>query len=108
MEANNGLDTKWWINTLFTVHLDMKSHTGATMSFGKGSVYSMSRKQWINTKSLTEAEMVGIDDGMLLVIWTWNFILVQGYKIKGNVVFQDNQSAMLLEKNGRASRGQCT
>ena len=57
------------------------------MSLGKGSVYSVSRKQWINTKSSTEAELVEVDDGMPLVIWTQNFISAQGYKIDDNVVF---------------------
>jgi hypothetical protein len=78
------------------------------MSLGKGSVYSVSRKQRINTKSSTEAELVGVDDGMPLVIWTRNFISAQGYKVDDNVVFQDNQSAMLLEKNGKASSGRRT
>ena len=94
----------------------MTSWSGATrkcattLSLGKaGSVYSMLRKWWINTKSSTEAELVGMDDGMLLVIWTQNFIMAQGYKINDNVVYQDtNQSTMLLEKNGRASSGQRT
>jgi hypothetical protein len=108
LEANDGIDIKWWIDALFAVHPDMKSHMGGTMLLGKGSVYSMSRKQRINTKSLTEAELVGVNDGMPLVIWTRNFIMAQDYKINDNVVFQDNQSAMLLEKNGRALSGQAT
>jgi hypothetical protein len=108
LEADDGIDIKWWIDASFAVHPDMKSHTGGTMSLGKGSVYSVSRKQRINTKSSTEAELVGVDDGMPLVIWTRNFISAQGYKVDDNVVFQDNQSAMLLEKNGRASSGRRT
>ena len=44
---------------------------------------------------------------MLLVIWTHNFISAQGYKINDNIVFQDNQSAIVLEKNSRAF-GWCT
>jgi hypothetical protein len=86
----------------------MRSHTGGTLSLGKGSVYSMSRKQRINTKSSTEAELVGVDDGMPLVIWTRNFIAAQGYDIRDNMVYQDNQSTMLLAKNGRASSGRRT
>jgi hypothetical protein len=108
LEANEGIDIKWWIDASFAVHPDMKSHTGNTMSFGKGSVYSTSKKQRINTKSSTEAELVGVDDSMPLVVWTRNFLIGQGYDISDNVVFQDNQSAMLLEKNGRASSGRRT
>jgi hypothetical protein len=71
-------------------------------------VYSFSRKQRINTKSSTEAELVGVDDGMPLVVWTRNFLEAQGFSVSDNVVFQDNQSAILLEKNGKSSSGRRT
>jgi hypothetical protein len=51
---------------------------------------------------------VGVDDGMPLVIWTRNFMIEQGYNAKDNVAYQDNQSAILLERNGCASSGQRT
>jgi hypothetical protein len=73
LEADEGIDVKWWIDASFAVHPDMRSHTGNTMSLGKGSVYLTSRKQRINTKSSTKAELVGVDDSMPLVIWTRNF-----------------------------------
>jgi hypothetical protein len=78
------------------------------MSLGKGSPISFSRKQKINTKSSTEAEVVGVDDAMSLIVWTRNFLLAQGFTVSDNVIFQDNQSAILLEKNGRASSGRRT
>jgi hypothetical protein len=37
--------------------------------------------------------------------WTHNFLEVQGFEVHDNVVFQDNQSTILLAKNGRASSG---
>ena len=52
--------------------------------------------------------MVGVDDAMSLIIWTKNFLEAQGYRASDNVVYQDNQSAMLLERNGRASSGKRT
>jgi len=42
---------------------------------------------------------------MPLVIWTRNFLEGQGYTVQDNVIYQDNTSAMQLEKNGRASSG---
>ena len=108
LEADDDLAIKWWIDASFAVHPNMKSHTGGTMSFRKGSIYSMCHKQCINTKSSTEAELVGVNDGMPIVIWTRNFMTAQGYTIHDNVIYQDNQSAILLEKNGRGSSGQCT
>jgi hypothetical protein len=108
LEADDRIDIKWWINASFAIHPDMKSHTDGTLSLGKGSVYNLWRKQRLNTKSSTEAELMGVDDGMPLVVWTRNFITAQGYKVKYNDVYQDNQSAMLLEKNGRALSGRRT
>jgi hypothetical protein len=103
------LDEKYGKDASFAVHPDMKSHTGITMSLGKGSPFSSSISQKLNTKSSNEAELIGVDDGMPLVIWrTRNFMVEQGYNVKDNVVYEDNQSAILLERNGRASSGRRT
>lgn len=56
----------------------MKSHTGATMSLGKGSVYSVSWRQWLNATSLTEAELAGVADVMGLVLWIRQHLEGQG------------------------------
>ena len=86
----------------------MRSHTGATITLGKGSPYSMSTKQKINTRSSTEAELVGMNDAMALILWTRLFLEAQGFAIKDNVVYQDNQSAILLENNGKRSSSKKT
>ena len=78
------------------------------MSLGKGAVYSMSTKQKVNTRSSTEAELVGVNDAIGMALWMRMFMEGQGYKIKDNVVYQDNQSAILLEKNGKKSSGKRT
>jgi hypothetical protein len=96
---------RWWIDASFAVHRDMKSHSGLTMLMGKGSIISSSTRQKMDTKSSTEAELVGVDDGMGLITWTRNFMKEQGFDVKDNVVYQDNQSVILLEWNGRASSG---
>ena len=43
-----------------------------------------------------------------MTIWTQYFLEAQGYAVKDSIVYQDNQSAMLMEKNGRASSGKQT
>jgi hypothetical protein len=78
------------------------------MSLGKGMVYCTSAKQKINTKSSTEAELVGVNDVMSQVIWTRNFMEAQGFAVRKSFVFQDSQSAILLEKNRTVSSGKCT
>jgi hypothetical protein len=108
LEANDLRMVHWWIDASFAVHPDMKSHTGATMSMGKGSIYSKSTRQRLNTKSSTEAELVGVDDLMPQVLWTKYFLESQGYAVKDSIVYQDNQSTMLLAKNGKSSSGKRT
>jgi hypothetical protein len=94
---------KWFVDASFAVHPDFKSHTGGTMTFGQGSVISVSRKQKINTKSSTTSELVGADDVSTLSLWTKLFMEAQGYPIEKNIMYQDNKSAILLEKNGMTS-----
>ena len=58
----------WNIDTSFVVHPDTKSYTGSCLTLGHGSLLSLLSKQKINTKSSTEAELVGVDDVMTLVM----------------------------------------
>jgi hypothetical protein len=74
------------------------------MSLGTGAVYSASKKQKLNTKSSTEAELVGIDDVLPQALWTKYFMEAQGYSVT-TVLNQDNQSTIKLSENGKASSG---
>jgi hypothetical protein len=67
-----------------------------------------STKQKLNTCSSTETEIVGPDESILEICWTWYFMKAQGYGFKDNVLFQDNNSSILLEKNGKASSSKRT
>eukprot|EP00934_Nitzschia_sp_Nitz4_P009475 Nitzschia sp. Nitz4//scaffold72_size95085//86078//87917//NITZ4_004773-RA/size95085-processed-gene-0.38-mRNA-1//-1//CDS//3329557414//9465//frame0 len=95
-----------WVDAAYAVHPDMKSHTGGTISLGRGTLFHRSSKQKLNTKSSTEAELVGASDYLPHAIWTKHFLEEQGYIINEAVFAQDNQSAIKLEKNGWASAGQ--
>jgi hypothetical protein len=108
LEADNLQVIKWWVDASFAVHADMKSHTGGAMTLGKGMVYSTSTRQKLNTRSSTEGELVGVNDVMPQILWTRYFLMEQGYQVKDSVVYQDNQSAILLEKNGRGSSSKRT
>ena len=78
------------------------------MSLGNGIICSMSTKQKVNTRSSTEAELVGVDDVISKVLWTKLFIEAQGHKVTTNVIYRDNTSSMKLEENGKASSGKQT
>jgi hypothetical protein len=96
---------KWYTDASFAVHLDFRSHTGAVMTMGQGAIMSISRKQGMNMQSSTEAEVVAADEVVSSMIWTNLFLEEQGYPVKEYVLFQDNQSAMLLEEKGWQSAG---
>ena len=94
-----------WVDASYAVHSDMKSHTGGTVSFGRGSIMSKSSKQKLNTKSSTEAELVGTSDYLPYAIWAKKFLEYQGYTLRENLFHQDNKSTIQFEKNGRKSCG---
>jgi len=105
LEADNLRVIKWWIDGSCAAHKDMRSHTGAVMSLGKGATHGASTRQKLNARSSTEAELIGVDDMMGQALWTRYFLQAQGCDVTDNIVHQDNKSAILLEKNGRASAG---
>ena len=96
---------KWYVDAAFAVHPDFKSHSGGIMTFGNGALQSISRKQKLNTRSSTEAEIVGVDDVATMICWTRLFLEKQGYAVDKNILYQDNKSAILLEENGQKSAG---
>lgn len=94
-----------WVDASYAIHNDRKSHTGGAMSFGRGVVCSKSNKQKLNTKSSTEAEVVGASDYLPNTIWLRMFLEAQGYIIEESIYYQDNESAMKIEMNGWRSTG---
>lgn len=99
---------KWYIDGSFAVHPNMRGHTGGGLTMGQGFPIVTSTKHKLNTRSSTEAEVVSVDDCMPSICWTRYFMLAQGYGVKESIIYQDNQSAMLLEKNGKASSSKRT
>ena len=56
----------------------------------------------MNTQSSTKAELVGVDELLLLILWSRLFALAQGMHIDDNILYQDNRSAIHMETNGKA------
>ncbi len=102
-----GADTSgvmnWYVDASFAVHANMRGHTRGGLTMGKGFPIVSSTKQKLNTCSSTESELVGVDDMLPSILWTRYFLKAQGYGVSDNVIVQDNQSTMLLERNGKAS-----
>jgi hypothetical protein len=101
--AHNIQDLFTWVDASYAVHNNMRSHTGGCMSFGLGILHYLSTKQKLNVKSSTEAEIVGMSDYVPFNVWLQHFLECQGYKLKTNRIYQDNQSSIKMEKNGRNS-----
>ena len=106
ISIDNTSVVKTWVDASYACHHDMRSHTGGTILMGKGVLYTRSTKQKLNTKSSTEAELVGASDFLSQTMWTKRFLEAQGYNVSKNEFFQDNMSAMHMEENGRSSAGQ--
>ncbi|MGC9193777.1 MAG: Ty1/Copia family ribonuclease HI [Thermoplasmata archaeon] len=92
---------KWYVDSAFGVHPDLKSHTGAVMTYRGGAAQSISRKHKLNTRSSTEAELVAADDTATMILWTKLFMEAQGHPIEKNILYQDNKSTILLGNNGK-------
>ena len=78
------------------------------MSIRKCSVTIISRKIKINTTSSTQSKIVGVHDCSPQVMWTKYFLQNQELNVDTSFFYQDNKSAILLAKNGCASRSNCT
>jgi hypothetical protein len=79
---------RWWYNVVWDRGLICKS-----------------TKKKLNTKSSTEAEVVGASDYLPNTTWVKMFLEAQGYKMQENFFEQDNESTIKLETNGRSSAG---
>ena len=55
---------------------------------GRGSIISKLKKKKLNTKSSTEAELIGADDAMPQMIWTSYFLEAKVYGIDENILHQ--------------------
>mmetsp|Transcript_15204 Transcript_15204/g.21991 ORF Transcript_15204/g.21991 Transcript_15204/m.21991 type:complete len:127 (+) Transcript_15204:411-791(+) len=75
-----------YINVAYGVHDDCKSHTGGCITFGTGSIVNKSTKHKLNTKSSTEAELVGTSDYLPNAIWVKYFMEAQGYPIESSLI----------------------
>ena len=55
------------------------------------------------SKSSTESEIIGLYGKTSDILWTRNFLKVQGYIISTNIVYQENMSTLSLAKNDYVS-----
>jgi hypothetical protein len=102
LRSDQDLSLFAYVDASFAVHRDMRSHTGAMMTLGKGPIYVSSKKQGLMTKSSTESELVGMSDVLPQVLWTRDFLCEQGYVIPPATLYQDNTSTITLAEKGHS------
>ena len=93
----------WWADGSHSTHANLHGHMGRCMSLGQGMIVTSSLKQKLNTRSSTETKLVAINNTLPLLLWANNFLQSQKYDLKETILYQDNQSAILLERNGHLS-----
>ena len=108
LRADSATVVKWWVDGSHAIHPNMRGHSGGCVSLGAGMPITGSSKQKLNTRSSTETELVAADDFMPQILWTNLFLEAQDYKTSDTILYQDNQSAILLEKNGTRSSSKRT
>jgi len=108
LELGDQQQIEWFVYAAFAVHPDMKGHTGAVSTLGKGAFSALSTKQKTNSRSSTEAELIGLDNVISKILWQKRFIEKQGFTLDGNIIFRNNTSSMKLEQNGHASTSEHT
>jgi hypothetical protein len=60
------------------------------------------------SRSSTIQELVAVNEMMSDILWTGLFMKEQNIKVTDNILYQDNKSAILLEKNGWVSSSKHT
>ena len=93
-----------WVDASYSVHPKVLSQKGRVTPMSYGMIHCLSSKQNLNEKSLTEVELIGTSEYVPFNIRMVIFPEAQGYKIRKNIIFQDNQITIRTEKNGRGYR----
>ena len=73
------------------------------MSLGAGTIHDFPMKQKVKTSTNTHTQLVGVSDALPEILWCCYFMEAQSYTVENEYIHQDNQGAILLEKNGSQS-----
>jgi hypothetical protein len=101
LKVGDNFDIAAYVDASFASHDNYKSHTGSVITLGESTVSTKSIKQKLNSKSSTEAELIGVSDSLPQLLWIIQFLEAQGYANVRTFLFQDNLSTIHLLNKGR-------
>ena len=103
-DSDGNLGVQIYADAAFNKHSDAKSHSGIFVTAGRGPVAAKSSKIKVVAKSSAEAELISASDGVSVGEWVHEFALNQpgGDQLKQTVLFEDNQAAIHMMRNGRS------
>jgi hypothetical protein len=104
MKWGGSVTMEAYIDASFGGHVDCRSRSGIMLMMSGSCVGAWSAKQKLNTKSSTEAEIVGLSDGLSHVIWARELLSAQGYVLPPTEVHQDNQGVLSIMSGGRSPK----
>jgi hypothetical protein len=58
----------WYVDAAFAVHPNMLGHTSGGLTMGRGFPNAVSTEQNLNMKSITESELVGVDNMIPIIL----------------------------------------
>ena len=89
---------KWWVDASHNMDTEFRSHNGGNISFGSGSIISISKQKKKNNESAMEADIAGADYVLTGLLRTMYSIHSQGFDVVKAIMYQENMSAILLGK----------
>ena len=92
-----------FIDATFSVHDNMKNHTGACAIFGKDMIGGSTKGHRINTPSCSASKVDGVYKNMPAILWMRYFLEAQGYPFRPTQVYQDNLGGKPLKTNEQSS-----
>ena len=101
--ANDFDISQTWVDASYATHHDMRGHTWEMIYLGYGIIHDKYYKQKLNTKSLTETQVVGPSDCIGHILYNMWFLKERGYTLSRSIFYQENESVMKMEKNRKRS-----
>ena len=103
-QLGGSVEPEVYIDASYGVHANGSSRTGMVIMMAGVAIGCWSSKQKLVTKSSTEAEIVGLSDGLTNAIWMREMVIGQGYKLGPTKIYEDNEGVIKIIKSGRSPK----